>query len=143
MSENYYNDPRELLKQVDGFSDFKLFRRDDLQIIFTEGVKSGNKKLFEELVFTAKYVRGLFKVMKMGEQNPEVKSMEYVRGDLTRNLEKVVEQIRELISGASESDRNYFEENFLQMTTDAFRNLNELLTDLEWTKMYLNGLKRS
>lgn len=143
MSENFYYDPRELLKQVDNFSNFKLSRRDDLQIIFTEGVKPGNKKLFEELIFTAKYIRGLFKVMKMGEQNPEVKSMEYIKNDLTKNVEKVIEQIRKLIASASQPDQKYVEENFLRMTASAFRNLNELLADLEWTKMYLNELKRS
>lgn len=143
MIENFYNKPVELLKQVDNFSNFKLSRRDDLQIIFAEGVKPENIKRFEELVFTAKYIRGLFKVMKMGEQNPEVKSMEYVKNDLTKNMEKVVVQIRELVSSASQRDRKYIEEKFLQMNQDAFRNLNELLTDLEWTKMCLNELKRN
>ncbi len=143
MNQNYCSDPRELLKEVDSFSNFKLSRRDDLQIIFTEGVKPENKKLFEELVFTAKYVRGLLNVMKIGGQNSEVKSLEYVKADLTKNMEKVAGQIRELISGASQSDRKYFGENFLQMTAGAFRNLNELLADLEWTKMYLNELKRN
>jgi len=143
MSENYFKDSRELLKRVDEFSNFKLQRRDDLQIIFTEGVKEENNKLFEDLVFTAKYVQGLMKVMKMGQENSEVKSLEHVKSDLTKNMEKVVEQIREIVSESSQSDKDYIEKSFLQMTPDAFKNLNELLADLDWTKKYLNDLKRS
>ena len=143
MSESYFKDSRELLKKVDEFSNFKLQRRDDLQIIFTEGVKEENNKLFEDLVFTAKYVQGLMKVMKMGQENSEVKSLEHVKADLTKNMEKVVEQIRQIVAGSSQSDRDYIEKNFLQMTADAFKNLNELLSDLDWTKRYLNDFKRS
>ena len=143
MSENYFKDSRELLKKIDEFSNFKLQRRDDLQIIFTEGVKEGNNKLFEDLVFTAKYVQGLMKVMKMGQENSEVKSLEHVKADLSKNMEKVVEQIRQIISGSPQSDKDYIEKNFLQMTAEAFKNLTELLADLDWTKKYLNDLKRS
>jgi hypothetical protein len=143
MSENHFKDSRELLKKVDEFSNFNLQRRDDLQIIFTEAVKEKNNKLFEDLVFTAKYVQGLMKVMKMGQENSEVKSFEHVKIDLTKNMEKVVEQIRQIILGSSQSDREYIEKNFLQMTAPAFSNLNELLSDLDWTKKYLNDLKRS
>ncbi|MGA8266043.1 MAG: hypothetical protein WB779_16480 [Ignavibacteriaceae bacterium] len=143
MSESYFKDSRELLKKVDEFSNFKLQRRDDLQIIFTEGVKEENNKLFDDIVFTAKYVQGLMKVMKMGQENSEVKSLEHVKVDLTKNMEKVVEQIRQIVAGSSQSDRDYIEKNFLQMTADAFKNLNELLSDLDWTKRYLNDFKRS
>jgi hypothetical protein len=142
MSQNYFRDSRELLKNVDEFSNFKLQRRDDLQIIFTEGVKEKNNKLFEDLVFTAKYVQGLMKVMKTGQENSEVKSLEHVKNDLSKNMEKVVDQIRQIISDSSQSDKDYINKTFLQMNPDAFRNLNDLLYDLDWTKKYLNDLKR-
>jgi hypothetical protein len=143
MSQSYFRDSRELLKNVDEFSNFKLQRRDDLQIIFTEGVKEKNNKLFEDLVFTAKYVQGLMKVMKTGQENSEVKSLEHVKNDLSKNMEKVVDQIRQIISDSSQSDKDYINKTFLQMNPDAFRNLNDLLYDLDWTKKYLNDLKRS
>ena len=143
MSAKYFRDARELLKKVDEFSNFKLQRRDDLQIIFNEGVKDNNNKLFEDLVFTAKYVQGLMKVMKMGRENSEIKSLEHVQIDLTKNMEKLVEQIREITSGSSQSDKEYLDKTFLQMNADAFKNLNDLLYDLDWTKRYLNDLKRN
>jgi uncharacterized protein YpuA (DUF1002 family) len=142
MSQSYFRDSRELLKNVDEFSNFKLQRRDDLQIIFTEGVKEKNNKLFEDLVFTAKYVQGLMKVMKTGQENSEVKSLEHVKNDLTKNMEKVIDQIRQIISDSSQSDKDYINKTFLQMNPDAFRNMNDLLYDLDWTKKYLNDLKR-
>ena len=143
MSANYFKDARELLKKVDEFSNYKLLRRDDLQIIFNEGVKENNNKLFEDLVFTAKYVQGLMKVMKMGRENSEVKSLEHVQIDLTKNMEKLVEQIRQITSDSSQSDKEYLDKTFLQMNAEAFKNLNDLLYDLDWTKKYLNDLKRN
>lgn len=135
--------PRELVKRVDEFSNFQLQKRDDLQRLFTISIDGNNGKLFEETIFTAKYVLGLMRVLKKGSAIPEVESLEHVKKDLTENMEKISGQIRGLISTASEIDKNYFEENFLKMNAVSFQNLNQLLSDLEWTKKYFNDLKRS
>ncbi len=135
--------PRELVKRVDEFSNFQLQKRDDLQRLYAISIDGNNEKLFEETIFTAKYVIGLMRVLKKGSTNPEIESLEHVKKDLTENMEKVVGQIRELTSAGAENDKNYFEENFLKMNAVSFQNLNQLLSDLEWTKKYFNDLKRS
>jgi len=135
--------PRELVKRVDEFSNFQLQKRDDLQRFFAISMEGKNYKLFEETIFTAKYVLGLMRVMKKGASFPEIESLEHVKKDLTENMEKISGQIRELISSASEIDNNYFEEKFLKLDADSFLNLNKLLEDLEWTKKYFNDLKRN
>jgi hypothetical protein len=83
------------------------------------------------------------RVLQKGSSNPDVESLENVKTDLTENMKKTVEQLRELTSDGPETDKTYFEENFLQMSPDAFQNLNKLLQDLEWTKKFLNDLKRN
>jgi len=143
MIEQFYENPRELVKKIDDFSGYKLSARDDLQRLFDISLNENNEKLFEETIFTAKYVLGLMRVMKKGTSNPEIESLDHVKKDLTVNMEKVVGQIRELISGSNEVDKKYFEDNFLQMNPEAFQNLNKLLEDLEWTKKFMNDLKRS
>jgi len=135
--------PRELVKRVDEFSNFQLQKRDDLQRFFAISMEGKNYKLFEETIFTAKYVLGLMRAMKKGASFPEIESLEHVKKDLTENMEKISGQIRELISSASEIDNNYFEEKFLKLDADSFLNLNKLLEDLEWTKKYFNDLKRN
>ena len=135
--------PRELVKRVDEYSNFQLQKRDDLQRFFAISMEGKNYKLFEETIFTAKYVLGLMRVMKKGASFPEIESLEHVKKDLTENMEKISGQIRELISSASEIDNNYFEEKFLKLDADSFLNLNKLLEDLEWTKKYFNDLKRN
>jgi len=135
--------PRELVKRVDEFSNFQLQKRDDLQRFFAISMEGKNYKLFEETIFTAKYVLGLMRVMKKGASFLEIESLEHVKKDLTENMEKISGQIRELISSASEIDNNYFEEKFLKLDADSFLNLNKLLEDLEWTKKYFNDLKRN
>ncbi|HKJ82350.1 MAG TPA: hypothetical protein VJ954_10025 [Ignavibacteriaceae bacterium] len=143
MLKQFYNSPRELVKQVDEFSDNKLSVRDDLHRLFAVCLNEKNDKLFEETIFTAKYVLGLMRVLQKGSSNPDVDSLENVKSDLTENMKKIVGQLRELTSDGPETDKNYFEENFLQMSPDAFQNLNKLLQDLEWTKKYFNDLKRN
>jgi glutamyl-tRNA reductase len=143
MIKQFYNNPRELVKQVDEFSDYKLSVRDDLHRLFSVSLNEKNEKLFEDTIFTAKYVQGLMRVLQKGSSNPDVESLENVKTDLTENMKKTVEQLRELTSDGPETDKTYFEENFLQMSPDAFQNLNKLLQDLEWTKKFLNDLKRN
>ncbi|MGA7836658.1 MAG: hypothetical protein WB996_01720 [Ignavibacteriaceae bacterium] len=143
MLKQFYDNPRELVKQVDEFSNYKLSVRDDLQRLFSVSVNEKKEDLFEDTIFTAKYVLGLMRVLQQGSSNPDVDSLENVKSDLAENMKKIVGQLRELTSDGPETDKNYFEENFLQMSPDAFQNLNKLLQDLEWTKKFFNDLKRN
>lgn len=143
MIKLYTENPRELVRRVDEFSNFKLSVRDDLQRLFDISLNEKNEMLFEDTIFTAKYVLGLMRVLKKGHTNPEVESLENVKDDLTENMKKIVAQINELILESPETDKRYFQDNFLQMNPEAFQNLNKLLEDLEWTKKYFNDLKRN
>lgn len=143
MISQFYGNPVELVRQVDEFSGNNLLMRDDLQRLFAVCLNGRNEGLFEDTIFTAKYVLGLMRVLKKGAENPDVENLDNIKSDLTENMKKIVGQIRELISGGQEADKNYFEENFLQLSPEAFQNLNKLLADLDWTKKYFNNLKRN
>ncbi len=136
-------DSDKLIGEIDNFSNHKLKRKDDLKILIEISKENKKEKLFESLSFNAKYVLGLQRVLKKGISNPEINSLEKIKKDYSDNLIKSVEQVRELVSFSSEEIKNHFNKIYLELSHQSISNLNELLEDLEWTKMYLNLKKRN
>ena len=100
-------------------------------------------EVFNELIFTAKYLKGLLRVVNKAPGIPEVESIEHVKADISENMKKVIDQLRSILSGSEVNTINFFEENYLSLNQNSFSNLNLLLADLEAIKKYLNHLKHS
>lgn len=131
------------LNSAEEFTNSMLLCKNDLLIIINESYKNNKAELFEELCFTGKYVNGLIRVMKTGSGNPEVKSLDYIKKDLSDNMEKVINQLREITFNSSIEIKNEFEKKYFKLSPDTFKNLSELVSDLDSLKKYLNHLKRS
>jgi len=131
-----------LVEEINVFSEQKLKRKDDLKILLEMSFKNEKSALLENLLFTAKYIRGLERVLKKGSMNPEISNIEQIKQDYTNNIKKLIDQIKELISFADTEVNSYFEERYFKLTQEGFQSLSELLEDLEWTKMYFNRQKR-
>ena len=131
-----------LVEEINVFSEQKLKRKDDLKILLEMSFKNEKSALLENLLFTAKYIRGLERVLKKGSMNPEISNIEQIKQDYTNNIKKSIDQIKELISFADTEVNSYFEEKYFKLTQEGFQSLSELLEDLEWTKMYFNRQKR-
>jgi hypothetical protein len=134
-AENY-------VAEINSFSGQKLKRKNDLKTIVEICFKNEKPELLENLSFTAKYIRGLERVLKKGNMNLDISNLEQIKQDYMKNINKSVEQLNEIINLADSNTKSYFEETYLRLTQEGFKNLNELLEDLEWTKMYSNNLKR-
>lgn len=134
---------KNILNDVELFSDSLLKRKADLQIITNESLQNNFEAEFEELTFTGKYVQGLKRVLQKGADFQEIDNLDHVKKDLTENMEKVIGDIRALLIHSSETNKKYFDDTYLSLTPICFQNLNDLLEDLEWVKKYLNYQKRS
>jgi len=134
---------KNILNDIELFSDSLLKRKADLQIIIDESLQHNFGAEFEELTFTGKYIQGLKRVLQKGADFQEIDSLDHVKKDLTENMEKVIRDIREFLIHSSETNKKYFEDTYLSLTPNCFQNLNDLLEDLEWAKKYLNHQKRS
>lgn len=139
--ERFYH-PADFINEAEKFSKSSFNKKVELIRIYEEAVNSKNEKIFEDLAFTAKYLRGLMRVMQKGTENPEVNSIENIKKDFSANVKKAVDQIKILISNSDEDLKNHFEKNFFEMSQQGLTNFNELLADLEWIKIYLNHQKR-
>lgn len=133
---------KNLLNETEKFSNTILNSKADLQLILENCIANNLFKEFEDLAFTGKYIEGLKRVLTKGADFNEIDNLDYVKRDLTTNMEKVLEEIRLTLSGSDPSTLNHFENNYLSLTPDNFKRLNELLGDLELVKKYLNFLKR-
>ena len=142
MIDSQYNFSENFIDEVEIFSNNQLKRKEDLQKIYIECLTNNTTHLFEELSFTAKYVNGLIKVLKSGINNPEVQSLEHVKKDLTSNLNKLMEQMNNILLHSDNDIKSYFDNNYLKMTQNSFQNLNDLISDLDWIKKFLNDFKR-
>ena len=134
---------KNILNEVEIFSDSLLKRKVDLQIIIDESLQNNFDAKFEELTFTGKYVQGLKRVLQKGGEFQEIDNLDHVKKDLTENMEKVIGDIRALLIHSSETNQKYFDDTYLSLTPNCFQNLNDLLEDLELIKKYLNYQKRS
>jgi hypothetical protein len=142
MNSNLLSSPGNFVNEVEKFSQTNLNKKAELLRIYEETLKYEKENIFEDLIFTAKYLRGLMRILQDGPQNSQVDSLEKIKKDFSSNIKKIIEQLREIISNSEESLKKHFEENYFEMSQQGLTNLNELLSDLEWTKMYLNYQKR-
>jgi hypothetical protein len=130
------------LAEINNFSEQKLKRKNDLKTIIEICFKNEKSPLLEDLSFTAKYIRGLERVLKRGNMNLDISNLDQIKQDYMNNINKSVEQLKEIISLTDSNAKIYFDETYFKLTHEGFKNLTELLEDLEWTKMYLNQQKR-
>lgn len=133
---------KNTLDSAEEFTNSVIICKADLAIVINESNKNNRVDLFQELCFTGKYVNGLLRVMKTGNSNPEVKSLDHIKKDLSENMEKVISQLKEITLNSSAEVKEEFEKKYFNLSPDTFRNLSELVSDLDTLKKYLNHLKR-
>jgi hypothetical protein len=131
------------LEETEKFLESSLNKKYDVQQIISHAVLMKREAEFNELIFTAKYLRGLMRVAEKAPGIPEVENIEHIKSDISDNMNKVVEQIRSLMAGIERNKIDFFEENYLSLNQNSFINLNFLLDDLESVKKFLNHLKHS
>jgi hypothetical protein len=131
-----------IIEEIDDFSQHRLNKKTDLKILYSLSIMEDEGKTFEELSFTAKYVQGLMRVLKTGTSNPEVKSLEHIKKDFAHNMQKIIDQMKEIVVNADEQIKRYFEITYFDMSQQGMQNLTLILSDLEWAKKYFNMQKR-
>jgi hypothetical protein len=131
-----------LFDETENFSSSLLTQKEDLIFLYKECINNECIEKFEELCFTGKYVNGLLKVIEAGISNPEVKSLDHIKQDLSINMEKVISHLKEITLNSSEDVKNILSNKYFSLNADSIKNLTALVSDLDRVKRYLNYLKR-
>jgi len=132
----------DFLKSVEDYTSSLLQRKNDIKKIIDIVFKNNIEEQFESLVFTSKYIGGMFRVLKTAPGIPEVNSLDRIKDDLNENIKNAVMQLKEIISLSDVTTQEYFEKNYFTLSLQNFNNLSQLFSDLESVKKYLNYLKR-
>lgn len=141
--ENYKQKAEDFIIAVDEFAKGTLHNAEDLTRIMEVVIKNDKQKQLEDLAFTAKYALGLMKIFQDRSNNEfEDEYFEKIRGEYTEAITKVRSLLEEILSDASSFISGIFKEKYLGMTHGSMNNLNILIEDLSWIKMYLNEQKR-
>lgn len=133
---------KNFLDEVEKFTESSLQSKNDIQKLINIVVASKKEKQFEDLTFTSKYICGLMRVMKNAPGVPEVSSIDHVKKDLSENINKAVDQLKEILEESNKAEKDYFENTYTQLSSENFNNLQRLFSDLESVKKYLNYIKR-
>lgn len=142
MNELSLSSGIELLKAVDKFSQQKIKNRDSLHLLFDICIVKDKLQLLEELSFTSKYLNGLARVLISASGNSDFPNIESIKKDYSENVLKATDELKRIISMTDEPTQKKFTIEFFDLTPEAFTKLRMLFEDLEWTKRYLNALKR-
>ena len=136
------NRARSILDNIDSFSKNKLKQREDLSRLIEIAIQQNKMNKLEEITFSAKYVQGLLKIVKSRSEDIDPEYFIKIEKEYLENLQKLKRSLAELIYEAGSFYRGIFEEKYFSLTQGSLQNLTDLCSDLNWTKMYFNELKR-
>lgn len=136
-------DSKSFINGLDTFSGGKLKEKEMVKEMLHYSLSSDSLKLFEDICFTAKYISGLMRVLKSAATMNDVNNTDSIKSDLAKNFEQFTVQIKGIILLMPKETQESLTKTYLEMTAESFSKLNDLISDLEWSKMYLNHLKRS
>lgn len=128
---------------LEAFSGGKLKEKEMVKSMLHHSLSSDSLKLFEDICFTAKYISGLMRVLKSAATMNDVNNTDSIKSDLAKNFDQFTLQVKGIIGFMPEETRDTLTQTYLEMTTESFLKLNNLILDLEWAKRYLNDLKRT
>lgn len=142
-----------LVLEIKEYSGNKLKNEADVSLLIECSYSEEKQKLFEDMIFTAKYLNGLGKILhsNMGgilqsggieENKIDEKAEEKIRNEFRQNMLKFTSQLSEIVNEVTENERKNFRGKYLAMNSTSLVNLTNLIYDLSWVKKYLNSRKQ-
>jgi len=131
------------LDEAENYTEKRFTQRFTLSELIRIINKSGQIEKFNELVFTAKYVNGLYRSIKLSQINTQISNLDQIKKDFFDNLEKVSLLFKEIFSLESNETANEIVKKYTEIGEVQFQNLLLLIDDLDQIKKYLNYLKRN
>ncbi|MGE5430377.1 MAG: hypothetical protein ACM3QX_04845 [Syntrophomonadaceae bacterium] len=130
-----------IIEEVETLSNNKLKMKDDLLRIIALSINGGSVSVLEDTAFKAKYLQGLFGIIQRGESSIDEEVFKRYMAEYLENIEGIKKNLGSIIESAGSFYRNIFTEKFFSMTQESISNLNRLIYDLGWYKIYMNDQK--
>jgi hypothetical protein len=131
----------DLILDIKEYSGGKIRNEFELSALMEFTVNKQNKKAFDDIVFKAKFLKGLSKVMAGNIESKE--SRKKLLAEYTEELKNLTELIKDTLSSPEPIVMNTFNQKFFELTPECFMNLNLLIEDLSVCKDFFNDKKFS
>jgi hypothetical protein len=143
---NISESTNDFIIELNEFSNNKIKNIYEVSCLIELSVKEVNKKNFKDIIFTAKYLNGLGKVLHQSitstsnsDNNVKLNSAEKVREEYTNNITHFTSRLNLYMQNADEDFKKEFENKFLSLNRTSLVNLTTLIYDLSWVKMFFNS----
>lgn len=128
---------KDLLLDIKEYSNGKIKNDFELSVLFEAGYFA-NKTVFGELIFKAKFLNGILKILS---DNPAQDVTEKLMPEFAKNLEELTGLIKDILVAADESANKIFFEKYFDVKPDIISELALLIMDLSACKDYFNDIK--
>ena len=130
---------KTLIDRINEHSPKILKNNYDVQLIMETAFDPDRKNTFKDLIFTAKYVNGLKSVLE-NRSFTDDKFMEKMLEEFNRSIQKFLDLLRAVVSGANEKELKFFEEKYFRLEHGSLVSTMELIEDLSACKEYFNHM---
>jgi hypothetical protein len=138
------NTTLDFINDLKQFSSGKLKQPDDIAFLYEISTITKQEKLFGDIIFTAKYINGLGKIIHgnvstTGATKPiDESALDKIKTEFKDNLQKLTSQLNILLENADPDDRSDFVNKYLSPTHESLVNIINLIYDLSWVKKWWN-----
>ena len=129
--------PDELAMEIQEFMGRKFTHPAHIVFLLELSNKSELREKFSELMFTAKYVTGLKKIVSSGSYT-EDKYLEKIFKEFNVNVQKMINILDEYLEDSSNSTGREMKNDYLKLDHESLAKSLELAEDLSLCKEYFN-----
>ncbi len=127
----------KLISDINSFSDKSIKNIYEISVLADIYISKNRKAEFMDLIFSAKYVRGLKSVLSNKTTNAD-NFTEKMFNEFNTNLQKVMEQLKKITDDSEVPAKKFFSDKYFQMDQNSISNTMELIEDLSLCKEFFN-----
>lgn len=130
-------DSHKLIELIENSSSELLKNKFELSVLLEESREQDKVIVFKDLIFNAKYVNGLKKVLSGRNINSD-RYMEKIFNEFNTGLQKVIDLLKIMAGGLDDKSQKHFNEKYFMPDHESISNVLALIEDLTKCKEYFN-----
>ncbi|HMQ68813.1 MAG TPA: hypothetical protein PKA90_09590 [Ignavibacteria bacterium] len=134
ISEN----TKTLIEEINDKTQKPLKNIYEVSVIIENTGNENKAGLFKDLIFTAKYVKGLKKVLS-GQVVNKDDFMERMFEEFNKNVLKFSEYLKDSVESSDEKTKTHFSRKYFELNHECLLNTMELIEDLSMCKEFFNA----
>lgn len=132
---------KDLILKINEYSAAQIKNISEVSVLMESAFVPGKSDEFKNLIFTAKYIKGLRSVLSNKNINGD-KYIEKIFDEFNKNLQRFLDTLKKIISNSDENSIIQFESKYFRMNQESIVNTMELIDDLSLCKEYFNNYSR-